>query len=71
MLTRSQGGNKRTAYTKVGFWMEPNGNIHVSFPDLADGHVAVSNDPTKPYGHPTLFKRLADALREVGAPAPV
>jgi hypothetical protein len=75
-MRRSERGERRTVYfEEVGVWLDKNrvnGEpiIHMSFPGLADGHVAIGNDPTKPYGHPKLFKRLVDGLRMVGAPAP-
>jgi hypothetical protein len=37
---------------------------------LDDFHVAVTEDPVKRNGHPTLFKRLKKILKAKGAPAP-
>ena len=37
---------------------------------LSDFNIAVTNDPAKPNGHPTLFRSLKKLLEEKGAPAP-
>ena len=56
--------------TEVGFWLEKDGSIHLTIKEDPTGHVAVNADPRRRNGHPTLFRRLAKALREAGAPAP-
>ncbi len=70
-MRRSERGG-RTCYAEFGFWYQPDGMIHMTMRGLPDrdGHVAVSNDPSKPYGHPKLYERLAAALRMLEAPAP-
>lgn len=64
----SRKGN--AVYAEVGFWLEKDGSIHLTIKDDPSGHVAINREPERRNGHPTLFKRLADALREAGAPAP-
>lgn len=64
----SRNGN--AVYAEVGFWLEPDGSIHLTIKDDPSGHVAINREPDRPNGHPTLFRRLAKALREAGAPAP-
>ncbi len=69
MLERSKKG--RSVYTRVGFWFDPNqGSIHMTLHGVPNGHVAVNREPGRRNGHPTLFTKLAKALREAGAPAP-
>jgi len=61
-LQVSRKGN--TVYTRVGFWHDArDGKIHMTFNGIPDGHVAVSDDPDKRQGHPTLFRKLERALR--------
>lgn len=69
VLEISRSGN--SVYGRCGFWLEPDGSIHLTMPGVHGFHVAVNRDPERPNGHPTLFKRLADCLREQGAPSPV
>ena len=54
----------KAVYAKVGLWREKDGSIHVTFPGLKGGHVAVNQDPTRRNGHPTLFSRLDQLLKE-------
>ena len=60
----------RAVSTEVGFWLEKDGSIHLTIKGDSTGHVAVNSNPEKRNGHPTLYRRLANALREMGAPAP-
>ncbi len=60
---------------EVSFWWVPQGNtIHIATNDKDAGadtfHVAVTDDPSKAGGHPSLFRELAKCLRSKGAPAP-
>jgi hypothetical protein len=56
MTTVSKKG--KSVYAEAGFWRESDGSIHMSFKGVPGFHVAVNEDPKKPNGHPTLFKRL-------------
>jgi hypothetical protein len=60
----------KSVYARAGFWLEKDGSIHLAFQGVRGFHVAINADPTRRNGHPTLFKRLAKLLTEVGAPAP-
>ena len=64
----SRKGN--AVYAEVGFWLEKDDSIHMTIKDDASGHVAINSEPGRRNGHPTLYARLANALREAGAPAP-
>lgn len=57
---------------EIAFWLTDDGAIHVATNDKeADTfHVAVRSDPTKPSGHPYLYRELAKLLHKMGAPAP-
>jgi hypothetical protein len=57
----------RSRYLEIGFWYEPNGTIHLTAKGEPGFHVAISDDPSKPNGHPTLFKRLAKCLDQQDA----
>jgi hypothetical protein len=60
----------KSVYVKMGMWLEKDGSIHFSAPGVHGFHVAVNREPEKRNGHPTLYKRLAKCLRDMGAPAP-
>ncbi len=60
----------RAVYAEIGFWLDKNGSIHLTIKGAQGGHVAVNEDPERRNGHPTLFRRLAQLLRDAGAPAP-
>lgn len=64
----SKKGN--AVYVNMGMWFEKDGSIHLTAPGVPGFHVAVNKEPDRPNGHPTLFRRLANCLRENGAPAP-
>jgi hypothetical protein len=73
MVQKSSKGN--TVTISVDIWYDTKtGIIHVASrdpdPAASDFHVAVTNDPKKPNGHPTLFRRLKKLLQSKGAPAP-
>ncbi len=62
-----------TVTLPIDIWYDPpSGEIHVATRDqeAPTFHVAVTDDPTKPNGHPSLFQRLKKALQDKGAPAP-
>jgi hypothetical protein len=65
-MKRSKKGN--AVYTQIGVWREPNGSIHLTLKGVKSGHVAVNADPSKPNGHPTLFARLDQLLKEAPPP---
>jgi hypothetical protein len=58
-MKRSDKGN--SLHAQIGFWHAPDGSIHLTIKGSLGGHVAVTSDPTKRNGHPTLYARL-DAL---------
>ncbi len=64
-------GDGNSVYLQVGFWLEKDGSIHMTGKDVEGFHVAINNDPTRKNGHPTLYRRLASCLSEMGASAPV
>jgi hypothetical protein len=50
-------------------WYDPDSrHIKLAGPGLTAS--TVSNDPTSKRYHPNLYRKLARALREAGAPAP-
>lgn len=61
-------GNK-TIRLDVGIWFnEKSGHIHVA---ARDAFIStVSANPESKRFHPNLYRKLASALREAGAPAP-
>ena len=64
-----RGGN--TAYLSIGAWLDKdNGHIHLTLPHSKWFHTTVSPDPSSARGHPNLYRKLAQALREAGVPAP-
>ena len=67
-MKKSQDG--KSVYLEMGFWLEKDGSIHLSGKGVSGFHVAVNEDPAKRNGHPTLYKRLAACLKQMGAPAP-
>jgi hypothetical protein len=70
-----RNGVSRTVYTDaddIGFWMQADDHtIHLTIRGIDDGHVRISNDPTKTWGHPRLYNILAKALQATGAPSPL
>jgi len=62
-MRRSSKG--KAVYTKVGVWRESDGSIHMTLKGVKNGHVAVNADPIKRNGHPTLFARLDQLLKDV------
>ncbi len=65
-MRTSKNGN--AVYAEVGFWLEQDGSIHLSIKGIANGHVAVNQDPNLRNGHPTLYAKLNKAFQESGAP---
>src|SRR5688572_24124444 len=62
--------NGKSVHLEVGFWLHDDGSIHVTSNEVEGFHVAVNSSPSRRNGHPTLFRRLAQCLRDVVAPAP-
>jgi hypothetical protein len=60
---------RKSIQLEVRVWYdEPSGYIKIAGAGLTAS--TVSNDPGSARYHPNLFKKLAKALREAGAPAP-
>ena len=73
MVQVSKKGN--TVTISVDVWYDQKtGIIHIGSKEtdqaLDDFHVAVTDDPAKRNGHPTLFRRLKKILKAKNAPAP-
>lgn len=62
--------NGKSVHLEIGFWLNDDGSIHMTSNEVKGFHVAVNPEPSRPNGHPTLFRRLADCLRQSGVPAP-
>ena len=72
MRRSERGGNSVYLGERVGIWWDQrDGCIHMTINDIPNGHVAISNNPGSRRGHPTLFDKLAQCLREKGAPSPL
>jgi len=75
MATRASKGTGKSVKFEIYVWYnKETGAIQVASNDqdsaLSDFNIAVTSDPTKPNGHPTLFRRLKKLLESQGAPAP-
>lgn len=57
---------------ELALWMSGDGAIHLASndPEARTFHIDVRHDPSKPSGHPYLYRELAKCLRIMGAPAP-
>ena len=64
------GEGGKGVYCRFGFWLESDGSVHLTAPDIPGFHVIVNQDSESPKGHPELFARLTDCLHANGAPAP-
>ena len=64
------GEDGRTVTLNVTFWLESDGSIRLASDANPSLRVIIKNDPGRPLGHPSLFKRLAQCLRTAGVPAP-
>lgn len=74
-MRRAKGENAKAVVFEtndhVAAWYDKNdGCIHLTSRALKGFHVRIGTNPTKPYGHPNLFRRLSKCLNEVGAPNP-
>ena len=62
----------KSVYLDVGVWYdEEQGHIHITAKDVHGFHTTVNSNPSSKRGHPNLFDKLAQCLRESGAPAPL
>jgi hypothetical protein len=64
------GEDGRSVNLNVRCWLEVDGSIRLMSENDPALRVIIKNDPERPNGHPTLFKRLAQYLRDKGVPAP-
>ena len=53
---------------EITFWFDGD-TIHVTSDARDDFHVAVNEEEERPNGHPTLYQRLADVLKDAGISA--
>jgi hypothetical protein len=60
----------RSVKLNVKIWLESDGSIRLASEAEPALRVIIKNDPDRPLGHPSLFKRLAQCLRSAGVPAP-
>jgi hypothetical protein len=60
----------RSVRLNVEFWFESDGSIRLTSEADPSLRVIIKNDPERPSGHPTLFKRLAQCLRIMGVSEP-
>jgi hypothetical protein len=64
MAESSKSG--RTIFPKIGIWYaEDDGHIRLSIE--GQGLTSISNDPDSERYHRTLYKKLAEVLRDSGA----
>jgi len=64
----------KIAKMEISLWFNAEDNsIRISAPKFPKFFppVMVSSDPKSNHGHPTLFKRLAKCMAQIGVPAPV
>jgi hypothetical protein len=64
------GEDGRSVNLNVRCWFEVDGSIRLTSENDPSLRVIIKNDPERPLGHPALFKRLAQCLRDKGVPAP-
>jgi hypothetical protein len=64
-----EGVTTKSIKLELRVWFDPNSrHIKLAGPGLAAS--TVSNDPASKRYHPNLYRKLATALREAGAPSP-
>ena len=59
-----RSGKGKAVYDEIGVWRELDGSIHLTIKGVKGAHMAVNADPSKRNGHPTLFARLDQLLKE-------
>jgi hypothetical protein len=69
--TMHVGEDGRSVSLNVKFWFESDGSIRLTSEAEPSLRVIIKDDPERPLGHPTLFKRLANVLRTMGVPSPM
>lgn len=68
---KQMADDKRRSSFPISVWYsEKTGLIHISRPTDDGFATTVSGDPNNARGHVHLYRKLAEALRESGAPAP-
>ena len=67
-LRKSRPGNK--VHFGIGVWFDAKRNCIKIQSDDAEFITTVSADASLRRGHPNLFRKLANVLRDNGAPAP-
>ena len=62
----------KTVYFEIGIWYrEDTGKIHMSAPGVPGFKLTTVNcDPSSKRGHPHLYKKLAQILRDKSVSAP-
>jgi len=69
MPTASKLG--KSVYLEVGIWWDADQRqIHLTAKNVEGFHTTVSGDESSKRGHPNLFLKLAEVLRDAGAPHP-
>ena len=68
--TMQVGEDGRSVSLNVRVWLESDGSIRLTSEAEPSLRVIIKNDPDRPLGHPTLFKRLAHVLRSMAYPPP-
>jgi hypothetical protein len=69
-LSRGKNGKAPHSVTfAIVFRKRPNGLVHITTndPEAVGFNVAISDDPTKRNGHPTLYRKLDAFLTMKGA----
>ena len=70
-MERSKRGGRTVYLHDVGvWWNESQDNIHITVKGVAGFHSTINANPQSKRGNPNLFYKLAECLREVGAPHP-
>ena len=72
MVKRSRTGNSISFEIKI-WYDKKTGEIRMTAPDYPhlSFHTTIKRDPESRRGHPNLYGKLEDCLREEGAPAPL
>lgn len=63
--------SRKTVHLEAGVWYnEKDDKIHIAAKGDHGFITTVNRDPASPRGHPNLFRKLAQYLRDHDAPAP-
>ena len=61
----------KSVYIEAGIWYdEEQDSIHLTVKDVPGFHTTVNRQPDNVRGHPNLFAKLTNVLKDHGAPAP-